>query len=492
MPRDTRTEPVHSHPSAKVIMAAIAMYIPPIVVSQEEVSSLCKVPLEKITKGLGQHQMAVTVDSEDPVSLALNSLQLLIDDKVVQDILSKITIGRFEVGTESSVDKAKSIKSFLADMMGTARTTGADIINACLGGVLALENAILWLSAAKHDDKTGKYPAAIVVTTDISIYNDITSIPTGGAGAVAMLLVKDYPNGIECDASFTSYWENATDFYKPHIASPVPVVHGAMSIECYLRANLLAATSNEQQRRLFLDADFTCFHTPYCTLPKKMHALLYYILHLESSKEDELFAAIKSKNSNVLSVLSKNCLTDPFILEDCERRCVPSLKLSSQIGNIYTGSIFLALISILEHIKAITINQVAAASSIHECMPLKDKYLVYASGYGSGMGSLAFKFFVYPNQMPRVLKTKRIVAPPSKNMLQLSLQSNKRLLMHRLSQDPLVQEFLQNRFHQQAKPELEEYITVDREHFSCGEWYLDRIGCDGVRDYKRWQDKSHC
>ncbi|KAE8302705.1 Hydroxymethylglutaryl-CoA synthase [Giardia duodenalis] len=489
MSRDTHVEHAPLQPPAEVRIAAIAVYIPPIVVSQEEVSSLCKIPLEKITKGLGQHQMAVTVDSEDSVSLALNSLQLLIDDKATQDILSKVTIGRLEVGTESSVDKAKSIKSVLADMLGAVRTTGADIINACLGGVLALENAALWLSAAKYDDETNKYPAAIVVTTDISIYNDIASIPTGGAGAVALLLVKDYPSGIVCDASFNSYWENTTDFYKPHIASPVPVVHGATSIECYLRANLLAAMSNEQQRRLFLDADFACFHTPYCTLPKKMHALLYHALHLESDKEDELFAAIQSRDSNVLSVLSKNCLADPSISEDCERRCVPSLKLSSQTGNIYTGSIFLALVSILEHIEAIAASQVATASPTHYRTPLKDEYLIYASGYGSGMGSLAFKFSVYPNQMPCVLKIKRVAAPPSEGMLRLSLQSNKRLLMHRLSQDPLVQEFLQDRFRQQVKPETDEYITGDREHFSCGEWYLDRVGCDGVRHYKRWLDK---
>ena len=486
--RSAFIEPLCSRSLAKIRLAAISVYVPPIVVSQEEVSFFCKVPLEKITKGLGQHQMAVTVDSEDSVSLALNSLQLLIDDEAVQDILSKVTIGRFEVGTESAVDKAKSIKSFLVDVIGATRTTGADITNACLGGVLALENAISWLSTVDCDEAK-KYSAAIVVTTDISIYNDPASLPTGGAGAVAMLLIKGYHSGIECDLPFNSYWENSTDFYKPHIASPVPMVHGATSIECYLRANLLAAVSNKQQRRLFLDADFTCFHTPYCTLPKKIHAVLCHVLSLEPHDEAKLLASLRSESDNVLSILSKSCLADQSILDDCERRCIPSLGLSGQTGNIYTGSIFLALVSVLEHIEAVT-NQAVATPSTHTHILPKEKYLIYASGYGSGMGSTAFKLCVYPKQMPRILRSKRIAAPPSKGMLQLSLESNKRLLMYKLSHDPLVCSFLRDRYHQQVILGSDEYVTVDRAHFSCGEWYLDRIGCDGTRHYKRYPDKS--
>lgn len=494
MERGAPTESVCSCPSSIVKLAAISVYIPPTVVSQDEVSDLCKIPLEKITQGLGQYEMSVTMDSEDSVSLALNALQLLIDDKVVQDILSEATIGRIEVGTESSVDKAKSIKSFLVDIIGINKTTGADVINACLGGVLALENAISWLSTSKFNDDSKKYSAAIVITSDISVYDNPASLPTGGAGAIAMLLLKGYHSGIECSMSFSSYWENTTDFYKPHIASPVPKVQGSLSIECYLRANLFAAIGNEQQRRLFIDADYTCFHTPYCALPRKIHALLCYVTSLDSNDEAKLLESIKSEDSNVLSLLSKNCLTDYSILNDCEQRCSPSLKLSSRTGNIYTGSIFLALVSILEHIEGFTINKnetsSTASSRLGSILP-KESYAIYASGYGSGMGSISFKLCVYTKSMPRILRTKRVAALPSEHMLQLSIKSNKRLLMYKLSYDPLVQEFLQDRFHQQVVTEPEEYVTVNRMHFSHGEWYLDRIDCDGVRHYERWLDKPN-
>lgn len=486
------TGSIHTQPSTMVKLAAISVYIPPIAVSQEEVSVFCKTSLEKITEGLGQHRMSITMDSEDSVSLALNALQLLIDDKIVQDILSEITIGRLEVGTESSIDKAKSIKSFLVDIVGANRTTGADITNACLGGVLALENAISWLSTTSYNDETKKYPAAIVITSDISMYNDTASIPTGGAGSIAMLLIKGYHSGIDCDTSFNGYWENTIDFYKPHIASPAPMVRGALSIECYLRANLLTAMSNEQQRKLFLDADFTCFHTPYCALSRKMHALLCYAVSLKLDEEAKLLELIKSGDSNVLSLLSKKCLTDPSILGDYEKRCAPSLKISSQTGNIYTGSIFLALVSILEYIDSISVNQIAASAttfSTNTCVSPKDSYTIYASGYGSGMGSMSFKLCVYTKCMPRIIRIKRVAACSSENMLKLSIESNKRLLMYKVSQDPLVREFLQTKFHQQVIPEQEEYITGDRIRFSCGEWYLDRISCDGARHYKRWLDK---
>lgn len=46
MSRDTHVEHAPLQPPAEVRIAAIAVYIPPIVVSQEEVSSLCKIPLE--------------------------------------------------------------------------------------------------------------------------------------------------------------------------------------------------------------------------------------------------------------------------------------------------------------------------------------------------------------------------------------------------------------------------------------------------------------
>ncbi len=55
-------------------------------------------------------------------------------------------IGRLEVGTESSVDKSKSVKSVLMRLFEkvNADIEGADCINACYGGTQALFNAIDW------------------------------------------------------------------------------------------------------------------------------------------------------------------------------------------------------------------------------------------------------------------------------------------------------------------------------------------------------------
>ena len=70
-------------------------------------------------------------------------------------------IGRLEVGTESQVDRAKSVKSFLMSFFeddGLHNVEGVDTYNACYGGTQALLNAIAWTESSAYD---GRY--ALVV-----------------------------------------------------------------------------------------------------------------------------------------------------------------------------------------------------------------------------------------------------------------------------------------------------------------------------------------
>jgi len=65
---------------------------------------------------------------------------------------------------------------------------GIDTTNACYGGTAALFNAVCWVQSQFWD---GRY--AIAVAGDVAVYPPGPARPTGGAGAVAMLIGPNAP-----------------------------------------------------------------------------------------------------------------------------------------------------------------------------------------------------------------------------------------------------------------------------------------------------------
>lgn len=113
------------------------------------------------------------------------------------------SIGRIDVGTETIIDKSKSVKTHLMDLFAPSGNTdieGIDSKNACYGGTAALFNAVNWIESSNWD---GRY--AIVVCGDIAIYAEGGARPVGGAGAVAMLIGPNAPLVLECNLSFTAH-----------------------------------------------------------------------------------------------------------------------------------------------------------------------------------------------------------------------------------------------------------------------------------------------
>ena len=125
--------------------------------------------------------------------------------------LNYADIGRLEVGTESQVDRAKSIKSFLMALFEDNRchgVLGADTYNACYGSTNALFNSLAWIQG---DSWNGKY--VIVICSNTAIHPDQDSLSAVGASLVAML--------IDPDASFVikpeqvRFMKHLWDFYRP-------------------------------------------------------------------------------------------------------------------------------------------------------------------------------------------------------------------------------------------------------------------------------------
>jgi hydroxymethylglutaryl-CoA synthase len=101
------------------------------------------------------------------------------------------SIGRLEVGTETIIDKSKSVKTVLMDLFvssGNYDVEGLDSKNACYGSTAALFNAVNWIESRSWDGRN-----AIVFAGDIAVYAEGNARPAGGAGACAILIGPNAP-----------------------------------------------------------------------------------------------------------------------------------------------------------------------------------------------------------------------------------------------------------------------------------------------------------
>lgn len=182
------------------------------------------------------------------------------------------SIGRLEVGTETLVDKSKSIKSFLMKYFtehGNFDIEGIMSVHACYGGTAALLNTIAWMESEAWDGRMG-----LVIMSDIAVYEDGSSRATAGAGSVALLIT---PNAELCiEPIRSSYMFHEYDFYKPHMESEYPTVNGQVSIKSYLAClincykQLKTKYNKAFHASLSLkDFDQVVFHSPFFKQVKK-------------------------------------------------------------------------------------------------------------------------------------------------------------------------------------------------------------------------------
>merc|ERR1712018_882092 len=210
-------------------MGNMEVYFPSQYVDQSELEAFDGVSTGKYTIGLGQTKMGFCDDLEDINSLCLTAL-----DRLIQSTpgLTYNNIGRLEVGTETLIDKSKSVKSMLMQLFsesGNSDVEGVDSTNACYGGTAALFNSLSWIESSAWDGRL-----ALTVCADIAVYASGPARPTGGAGAVAMLIGPEAGLVLERGLR-ASHVAHEYDFYKPDLASEFPIVDGPLSIKCYLQ-----------------------------------------------------------------------------------------------------------------------------------------------------------------------------------------------------------------------------------------------------------------
>ena len=262
---------------------------------------------EKLSKGLLLKELSIAPLTEDIITLGAAAADPILTSE------DKEKIDMVIVATESSIDQSKAAAVFIHGLLAIQPFARSfEIKEACYGATAALDYAKLHIE---------KYPDSkvLVIASDIAKYGINTpGEPTQGAGAIAMLISKD-PRILIFNEDNVAQTRDVMDFWRPNY-STTPYVNGLYSTQQYL--DCLKTTWDEYQKRHNLSLkDFVayCFHLPY---PKLALKGLNKIMDksLPQEQQDQL-------------------------KENFEK----SILYSQKVGNIYTGSLFLGLLSLLEN-----------------------------------------------------------------------------------------------------------------------------------------------
>ncbi|MEU9704937.1 hydroxymethylglutaryl-CoA synthase [Streptomyces sp. NPDC047981] len=288
-------------------------------------TGLAQIPVPELFAGRGLEEerlanLAMTHRSiglpfEDPVTNAVNAAKSLVDalDPAERDAIEVLV-----TSTESGLDLSKSVASYVHEYLGLSRTCRLfEAKQACYAATGALQLATGYLAS-------GASPGAkaLVVATDVALVDARAGYaePATGHGAAAVLL-SDRPTVLELDlGAFGLHSYETLDS-----ARPTPEFDIA-DVDRSLFAYLDCLTHSFADYRTRVEgADFpTTFdrlamHTPFSGLVRAAHRKLMREAGASARQAEE----------------------------DFERRVAASLAYPAQVGNLCSGSLYLALASLL-------------------------------------------------------------------------------------------------------------------------------------------------
>ncbi len=327
---------------------AIAFHGPRCYLDMSDLAQARDVDPDKYRLGLGQTQMAVATPCEDTVTMATVAAHRALD----RFGIDPGEIGTLIVGTETGVDHSKPVAVYVHEMLGLAQNCRTfETKHACYGAMAGLTSALDWIAAGRARGRK-----ALVIASDIARYGIKTAgEPTQGAGAVAMIVGAD-PRLVELDSdTFGDYTRQVMDFWRP-LYSKYAFADGHYSIECYLAAFTGAWRDACEQAgswdRLRLEALDACFyHVPFVKMARKAH-----LRHCETEWGEAITRADADMAARVRT--------------SYDAQVAPWLELNSVVGNIYTGSLFLAM-----------------ADYLRKLTPEREGRRLSLFSYGSGCGA---------------------------------------------------------------------------------------------------------
>jgi len=275
----------------------------------------------KYLNGLGQRRMAIATPCEDTVTMAAEAATRALTGFDTDPA----EIGTLIVGTETGVDHSKPVAVYVHELLGLdQRCRTFETKHACYGAMAGLTSSMDWIGSGRARGRK-----ALVIASDIARYGlNTPGEPTQGAGAVAMVVADD-PRLLAIDPQrIGDYTRQVMDFWRP-LYSKYAFADGQYSIQCYLDALSGAHADAVGERAELLAGLGAClYHVPFVKMAFKAHQR-----HLEIERGRPL----DKQQAEAWRML----------IESYQRLAAPWLGLNAEIGNIYTGSLFLALIDLL-------------------------------------------------------------------------------------------------------------------------------------------------
>ncbi|HFU3967876.1 TPA: hydroxymethylglutaryl-CoA synthase [Streptococcus suis] len=286
----------------------IGFAAPDYVLDLADLAQARNVDPNKFKIGLLQSEMAVAPVTQDIISLGAKAAEAILTEE------DKKTIDMVIVGTESSVDQSKAAAVTIHGLLGIQPfARSIEMKEACYG-------ATAGLSLAKSHIAQFPESKVLVIASDIAKYGVASGgEPTQGAGAVAMLVTAN-PRILVLNNDNVCQTRDIYDFWRPNY-DKYPRVDGKFSTEQY--TDCLTTTFDYYQQKT----------------GKTLNDFAAMCLHIPFSKQ-----GLKG-----LQAITQDAET----LERLTERFQEAIVYNKVVGNIYTGSIFLSLLSLLENSRAL-------------------------------------------------------------------------------------------------------------------------------------------
>ena len=260
----------------------------------------------KFTIGIGQDLQAVVPTTQDIVTLGATAAKKLLTPELEKNISTVI------VATESGIDNSKASAIYIKRLLGLSDfTRTVEMKEACYSATAAIQ-------FAKGVVALNPQETVLVIAADIARYGlNTPGEVTQGAGAVAMLISRN-PHILTLEDTTVAYSKDIMDFWRPLYATEA-LVDGKYSTNVYIEFFLQTFTRYRQLTGREL-ADFAAltFHMPFTKMGKK-----------------GLEGLLKDRNDEVAQRL--------------RTQLTASQLFSRQVGNLYTGSLYLSLMSLLQN-----------------------------------------------------------------------------------------------------------------------------------------------
>jgi polyketide biosynthesis 3-hydroxy-3-methylglutaryl-CoA synthase-like enzyme PksG len=266
---------------------------------------------------LMMEKRSIAFPFEDPITNAVNAAKPIVDGL---DASERDRIEILITSSESGVDYSKSITSYVHEYLGLSRNCRfLEVKQACYAATAAMQMGVAYVAS-------GISPGAkvLVIATDVSLVNERTGYtePVMGTGSAA-ILIGDNPRVMVVDrGAFGNCSFETLDSARPSPEFDIADVDRSLFayLDCF-------SHSFQQYKSKVNDVDFVetfdylAMHTPFAGLVKAAHRKMM------------------REFANAL----------PQVIEqDFTRRVKPSLEYPCVVGNLCSGSVYLALASIID------------------------------------------------------------------------------------------------------------------------------------------------